>query len=143
MRRALTKAGIRNPLMAVQDGVEAMNYIEGKVFFSDRDRFPLPELILLDLKMPRVMDWNFSCGCGGIPRAGISRSSCSLIPPFDPDIQKAYALGANSFLFKPHELTVFADALKQVVNAWTNRGQMPCTAPFSPSPEAGRTDLRL
>ena len=128
---------------SVHAGVEATNYIESKEFYTDRSRFPLPELILLDLKMPRVDGLEFLMWLRQHPQGRDIPVVVLANSTFDPDIQKAYALGANSFLLKPHELNVFADALKQVVNAWTNRSHMPRTAPFSPSPEAGRTELHL
>jgi len=54
IRRAFEKAGILNPLFIVRDGEKAMSYLEGKDRFSNREQFPLPGLLLLDLKMPKV-----------------------------------------------------------------------------------------
>src|SRR4051794_32895735 len=52
MRRALKAADVSNPLHLVVDGREAINYLEGAGQFADRSKFPLPCLVLLDLKLP-------------------------------------------------------------------------------------------
>ncbi len=54
MRLAFRKAGLQNPLMPVHDGEEAIEYLSGCGRFADRERYPLPCLVLTDLKMPRV-----------------------------------------------------------------------------------------
>lgn len=53
MRRAVKKAEIANPLQVVNDGDEAVLYLSGQAPYNDRTRYPLPVLILLDLKLPR------------------------------------------------------------------------------------------
>ncbi len=55
MKRAFDKAGIGNPLYLVNDGQEVVDYMEGTGKFSDRNKYPIPGLLLLDLKMP-LMD---------------------------------------------------------------------------------------
>src|SRR5215472_6489641 len=55
MRRAFDSAGFLNPLFIVHDGQEAIHYMEGTSQFAERDKYPLPGLLLLDLKMP-LMD---------------------------------------------------------------------------------------
>ena len=101
VRKALLQAFIDNPLQVVRDGVEALSYLEGAGKFGDRSEFPLPGLLLIDLKMPRkdgfeVLQWVRSqphfCKLPVI----ILTSSEEL-----RDMKKAYQLGANSFLVKP------------------------------------------
>jgi len=53
IKRGFTKANISNPIQIVSDGEEAMDYLAGEGSYSDRRRYPLPALILLDLKLPR------------------------------------------------------------------------------------------
>src|SRR5215831_9692525 len=55
MRRAFENAGFLNPLVVVNNGEEAVQYLQGEGQYAQRDRFPLPGLLLLDLKMP-LMD---------------------------------------------------------------------------------------
>src|SRR5215470_13170805 len=54
VRRSFARAYISNPLQVVRDGVEVISYLEGEGKFANRDEYPLPDLLLLDLKMPRM-----------------------------------------------------------------------------------------
>src|SRR5689334_9239097 len=86
-------------LVTVSDGDQAIDYVEGKEPYSDRREYPVPDVILLDLKMRRV---------GGFEFLGWLRSksprSCRLTPVvvmsssvLQEDVDRAYALGANSY----------------------------------------------
>jgi CheY-like chemotaxis protein len=118
LRRSFQKAGISNPIQVVRDGEEAISYLAGTGKFSDRVEFPLPELILLDLKMPRVdgfevLQWirsqrNFS----GI-RMVVLSSSDSI-----QDVNLAYKLGANSFLVKPTDFNSFVELSDFISQYW-------------------------
>src|SRR5256885_10334466 len=55
LQRAMTKAGVKNPIHVATDGRQAIDYLQGAGKFADRDEFPLPCLVLLDLKLPHVM----------------------------------------------------------------------------------------
>src|SRR5438309_108541 len=55
LRHAMKKAGVVNPIQVVNDGQQAIDYLKGAGSFADRERFPLPSLVLLDLKLPYVM----------------------------------------------------------------------------------------
>ena len=52
MKRALKSAGITNPLQVVEDGQRAVDYLAGKGQFSDREKYPFPAIMFLDLKLP-------------------------------------------------------------------------------------------
>lgn len=118
LRRSFQKAGIGNPIQVVRDGEEAINYLAGIGTYSDRVEFPLPELILLDLKMPKldgfeVLQWiraqrNFS----GI-RVVVLSSSDSI-----QDVNLAYSLGANSFLVKPTDFNGFVELSDFISQYW-------------------------
>src|SRR2546421_2007732 len=54
-QRAMKKAGVPNPTHVVSDGQQAIDYLQGAGKFADREQFPLPSLVLLDLKLPYVM----------------------------------------------------------------------------------------
>jgi CheY-like chemotaxis protein len=106
------------PFDAVQiacDGLEAVAYLKGDGQFSDRSKFPLPTVMLLDLKMP-LMD--------GFEVLGWVRSQPRLkrLPVFTltssnrpEDIERAYDLGASGFLVKPAELKNLVQMLKTLV----------------------------
>lgn len=100
-RRAVKKAALAVALQVVEDGDDAVAYLGGDGRFGDRGRHPLPALVLLDLKLPKrsgleVLRWLRSRPeLDTIPVVVLTSSS------EDEDIQKAYALGANSYLQKP------------------------------------------
>src|SRR6266567_3292985 len=54
---ALKRAGARNPVRTVQNGREAIDYLSGMFFYADRERFPFPKILFLDLKLPGMSGW--------------------------------------------------------------------------------------
>ncbi|BAZ10301.1 response regulator receiver protein [Calothrix sp. NIES-4071] len=110
-RRAFQKANINVSLQIIDDGDSAIAYLSGTGEYADRQRFPIPKLILLDLKLP--------CRSGHEILAWLRQHpNLSLLPVViftssrEPaDVNLAYELGANSYLVKPSGLK----ALKRVV----------------------------
>src|SRR5688572_11336740 len=101
MQQAKTKAGIQNPMQVVDDGQKALDYLRGVGKYSDRQQYPLPFLLLLDLKLPlvpglRVLSWLREQPEFETMLVVILTSSKE-----DRDIDRAYRLGANSYLVKP------------------------------------------
>lgn len=114
--RALTRAGFPDPIRLVSDGEEAIAYLGGTGEFADRDRFPLPSLVLLDLHLPRksgfdVLDW--ARRQPGLRELPIVLLTTSDLPE---DQERARVLGATGYRVKPfdlHDLTAIArDLLK-------------------------------
>ena len=109
IKRALFKGGVSNPVQVVRNGAEAISYLKGEAEFTDRDEYPLPEMMLLDLKMPivdgfEVLRWVRRQPLLSALPVLVLTSSDSL-----RDVNLAYRLGANSFLVKPFE---FEDCLQ-------------------------------
>ncbi|HOX59522.1 MAG TPA: response regulator [Candidatus Paceibacterota bacterium] len=104
LERAFKRAGIPIALHFVRDGQEVLDYLQGKGQFADRARHPLPQLVLLDLKMPRldgfdVLEWvRQQPELSALMMVVFSASNESR------DINRAYGLGANSYIVKPHSL---------------------------------------
>lgn len=101
MTRALKEAGIANRLELVRDGQEAIDYLAGDGRFADRDAFPLPFLVLLDLKLPQlsgleVLEWVREQSSLRDLHVVVLASSAE-----DKTVPKALELGANSYLVKP------------------------------------------
>src|SRR5215469_1200160 len=112
LEHACRKAGMIFNLQAVSDGDQAMAYLRGTSAFSDRAKHPLPHLILLDLKMPRVsgfdvLSWlrseNALCG---VPVVVLTSSN------HDADVKRAYDLGAKSYLVKPVGFEALVELVK-------------------------------
>ena len=102
IQRAFTKAQIALPVVRVDNGDEAVAYLQGDGRYSDRSAHPLPTLILLDVKLPRrsgleVLEWIRSQQ-GILRRVPVIMLSSSR---HATDINRAYDLGANSYLTKP------------------------------------------
>ena len=115
--RALAKAGFET-LRIVRDGDQAISYLGGKGEFSDRTRFPIPSLVLLDLKLPRksgfeVLRW--IRGAGGPRRMPVVILTSS---QEQRDIDRAYDDGANAYLVKPVDTRTFAEMVSGLHHFW-------------------------
>jgi len=125
MQRAFQKAGLKNPLHVARDGQEAIDYLSHQGQFSDTTRYPSPSLMLLDLKMPRkngfeVLEW-LRQQPGLKPLIVLVLSSSSLIA----DINRAYDLGANSYLVKPGDFDTLIQLVKTLDAYWLTLNQNP------------------
>jgi CheY-like chemotaxis protein len=102
----------------VGDGLAAIEYLSGKGPYREREKFPLPNLILLDLGLPRldgfhVLEWVRTEPTLRSMPVVILAATCS-----SPDIQRAYAFGANSFITKPTELNKLVRDLQVALGHW-------------------------
>lgn len=123
MERVLDGAKITNPRQFVEDGGKAIAYLAGTGPYSNRTRYPLPALLLVDLKMPtvdgfEVLRWLQSrpTSCAVVVLSALSDLK---------DIRSAYALGAHSFLVKPltvEEITNLVQGLKGLTAHTNNEG---------------------
>lgn len=117
-RRSFRKAEVHNPLQVVRSVDEAIWYLGGEGLFSNRIEFPLPSLVLLDLKMPRrngfeLIEWVRSQPSMDALRIVVLSSSDSRA-----DVEHAYDLGANSYLVKPVESQTFVETLRLLKQYW-------------------------
>jgi CheY-like chemotaxis protein len=125
VRKAFQKGDICNPMQIVRDGEEAIHYLAGEGKYSNRAEYPLPDLILLDLKMPKVdgfdlLNWiRRQDGFANIPVVVLTASDAIR------DVNRAYALGANSFLVKPFEFENFIETAKTLKEYWLNLSKRP------------------
>lgn len=101
MRRALQAARVVNPLVVVEDGQEALDYLGGVGKFADREQFPLPVVVFLDLKLPFVSGHDV---LAWIRQQKEFESLVVIVLTSSneaSDLSRCYALGANSYLVKP------------------------------------------
>jgi CheY-like chemotaxis protein len=110
VRLALKKGGITNPVRIVTNGAETIAYLKAEPPYSDRQQFPFPRLLLLDIKMPVLNGFE-------VLRWIRSHSECSVVPivmmsssRLDSDVETAYRFGANAYMSKPGS---FADLVEQ------------------------------
>lgn len=119
------KAGIANPLRVAKDGQEALDYLEGAGEFADRDKYPLPCLTILDLKLPRVMGLEVLKRIRELPALRkliviVLSSSLS-----DEDISEVYEFGGNAYLVKPPEMGRLADIVQAIKHFWLTHNHAP------------------
>ncbi len=117
-RAAARKANVQFSIHNVADGEQAMAYLNRRGVYANRQLYPLPVLILLDLKMPRatgfeVLSWIRSHSeVGNLPVVVFSGSE------LEADIQQAYAVGADSYLVKPLGFTELVSLVKTLNTEW-------------------------
>ena len=115
---ALRKARLANPLQVVRDGEEALMYLSGESRFADRERYPLPILLLLDLNMPKlngfqVLEWlRKQSELSRLPVAVMTSSDD------DPYVKRAYELGADSYLIKPPDAEALLALVQRLHAYW-------------------------
>jgi CheY-like chemotaxis protein len=118
MKRALKHARITNPLQVVMDGQKAIDYLSGKEAFADRAKYPLPFLVFLDLKLPykhgfEVLKWIREQASLDSVVVVVLTSSAE-----NRDHQKAYALGARSYLIKPPTAEMLHELMASMQSLW-------------------------
>jgi CheY-like chemotaxis protein len=124
MRAAFQKAEFNCVLQEAHNGEEAISYLKGEDAFSDRNTFALPALVLLDLNMPMkngfdVLDWVRTQP--GLKRLPIIVLTASMRME---DVERTFALGANSFLVKPGSLDALV-AMLRTLRDWIQINHFP------------------
>lgn len=128
IQRAFTKAGLKNTLKVTIDGQEAIDYLRGKGHFADRERFPLPFLVLLDLKMPGTSGFEVLHWVRAQPEFKRLLVVVLTASNLQSDVDRAYDLGANSYLVKPVEFTEMVNMIQRFEIYWTELNRMPSSA---------------
>lgn len=119
--RSLTrfrKARLSHPLVIVRDGQEAVDYLSGNGPYADRFAHPLPALVVLDLKMPRMSGFDVLAWLATKPEfrslpAVVLSSSAD-----ESDIKRARQLGAREYFVKPHSFDDLINIAHQMHARW-------------------------
>ena len=125
VRHAMRKAGVTTPLEVVTSGEEAIAYLGGTNGFSNWQQFPLPAIVLLDLKMPGIDGFEVLKWIRKHPGLRPLRVAMLTSSEMPEEIQKAHDLGANVFLTKPVQLERLVDILKTLNEHWLKQAQIP------------------
>ncbi len=125
VERAFKQAQIANPLRRVQDGEEAVAYLRGDGQYADRDKFPLPYLLLLDLKMPRKNGFEVIAWLKQQPVLKRLPVVVLTSSKEDPDVNRAYELGANTYLVKPVKFEGLVEMMKTLNLYWLILAEKP------------------
>ena len=116
--RAFQKNRIVNPIAAVHDGQEALDYLFASGSYAERDKDDLPVIILLDLKLPKVNGLEVLREIRSNERTRVIPVIILTTSAEDEDVIGSYALGANSYIRKPVDFTEFVEAVRTLGNYW-------------------------
>jgi len=123
--RAFQQLGFNTPVQYVRNGEETIAYLAGKGRFANRAEYPLPDLLLLDLKMPRqngfeVLEWIQA-------QPTLSRLRTVVLTTSDDltEITRAYQLGAASFITKPLNFVEFRNSIIAIYTYWLALNKSP------------------
>jgi len=125
MIRALKKRNLANNLIHVEDGSEALDFLFNRGKYQKRKEGSVPKVVLLDLKLPKVdglevlREMRKNENTRKIPVVIVTSSS------EDPDIKRAYELGANSYVVKPVEFEAFTEVMSNLGLYWLLVNQPP------------------
>ena len=123
LQHAFRLAHVEIPLSHVSDGQAAVEYLTGHGIYHDRARFPFPNLLLVDVKMPRMgglelLQWvRVRPEFAGLVIIMFSSSD------HDRDIRRACELGANSYVVKPHGLQAGVRLARALENWWFDQNE--------------------
>lgn len=130
VKRALEQSQVKHFFHAVLDGLAALAYLRGEGEYSDRQQFPFPNVLLCDLKMPRMDGY-------GVLRWLQEHPECKVIPTviftssaLEQDIHQSYVLGANAYLQKPGSLNEMIETIRRLYEFWSR-----CQVPQPPQGE--------
>ena len=124
MHAAFKKANYDGSLQEVRNGEEAIAYLKGEGPFRNRNKFPLPTIMVLDLNMPKKDGFDLMAWVRAQPvlkRLAIVILTASMR---NEDVERAFDLGANSFLVKPSNLEAL-EAMVQCLCDWIQINQFP------------------
>lgn len=126
--RAFRKNGMANRVAVVRDGVEALDYL---VSASGGDAAERPQLVLLDLKLPRLDGLQLLQRIRTNPATRFLPVVILTSSTEERDLVNSYTLGANSYVRKPVDFEQFVQALQQIGSYWLLMNQAPPMAPTS------------
>lgn len=118
MQRAFLKAKLANPIQVAEQGETAVAYLSGQTPYGDRGRFPLPALMLLDLKLPRMSGFEVLVWLRQQPLLKRLPVVVLTSSKESRDINRAYELGANSYLVKPVDFDDLLETAKMLNHYW-------------------------
>lgn len=123
--RALKKNNIKNEVIVVNDGVEALDYLFGRGKYSERDLTIMPTVILLDLKLPKVDGLEVLRQIRANERTKLLPVVILTSSKQEQDLINGYSLGVNSYVRKPVDFNQFAEAVNHLGLYWLLLNETP------------------
>jgi CheY-like chemotaxis protein len=128
LKHAFQKAEATNPLHVASTGEDAIAYLEGTGKYSDWQQFPLPAIVLLDLKLPGLTGFDVLKWIRQHPGLKALRVAMLTSSDLDHEIKMAYELGANAFMTKPVDLDRLVEMVKMLRVHWLGFTQAPAVS---------------
>ncbi len=128
--KAIQAAGAGHSIRAVRDGEQAIQYLQGLDRYSDRQKFPIPNVVLTDLKMPRMGGFELLQWLRTNPPFSVIPAIIYSSSALEKDVREAYRLGANSYITKPTSLSGLVDTLRILYEYWS-RCECPPISPLA------------
>lgn len=122
MKRALNMARITNPLEVVTDGQQAMDYLAGEREYANRERYPLPFIVFLDLKLPCIHGFDVLAWMRQRPELNCVIVVVLTSSAEERDHERAYSLGARSYVVKPPTPQCLIDVFNSLKSYWLSKG---------------------
>lgn len=119
-RRALEDSSFAAELHVVDDGVAALQYLKGEGKFANKNSNPRPDIVLLDLNMPRMSGHEFLDKLKQDPKLAQIPVTVLTTSSSDSDATASYARGANAFVTKPAEYEKFVELLRALGQFWAH-----------------------
>jgi two-component system, response regulator len=116
--RAFRRHGLANRILVLEDGIEALDYIFCRGAYGSRLADLPPRVILLDIKLPKVDGLEVLRQIKADPQIKAIPVVMLTSSREDPDLRRAYSLGANSYVVKPVEFTAFSEAIHNLGLYW-------------------------
>ena len=123
--RAFKRNKMLNPIVVARDGVEALDFLFARGDYAERAGKPLPALILLDLKLPRLDGLGVLKAVRGDERTRLIPVVILTSSKEEQDLIQSYSLGANSYVRKPVDFTEFMEAVRLLGIYWLMTNQAP------------------
>lgn len=118
LRRAFQKASVPVELHVVADGAAAIAYLSGTKGYEDRDNNPLPQLVLLDIKMPKLTGLEVLEWLKEHPEHQVIPTIIMSCSNLEEDVRKSYQLGANTFFVKPNQMETLVQIIEALTQYW-------------------------
>lgn len=125
--RALKKNNILNEVSVARDGVEALEFLFGEGAYADRDSRAMPQVVLLDLKLPKLDGLGVLRRLRADPRTKLLPVVLLTSSNEEEDLLNGYGFGANSYVRKPVDFDKFKEAIRQLSLYWLVLNEPPPT----------------
>jgi len=123
--RGFKRNKILNPIVVVRDGIEALDFLFARGTFSNRAGMPLPTLVILDLKLPKLDGLSVLKAIRADARTRLLPVVVMTSSAEEKDVVASYSLGANAYVRKPVDFTEFMEAVRVLGIFWLMLNKVP------------------